>query len=67
VRTSKFDNFISMCVALNILCLCIEYYNAPDWYNKMLGIFNIIFVVIFMIEAVLKIIGYGRVQYFRFN
>jgi len=67
VKSQKFDNFISLCVTLNIIGLCVEYYNAPEWYDEMLGVMNVVFVVIFLLEAVLKIIGYGRRFYFMFN
>ena len=27
-----FDNFISLCVAINTLALCIEYEGSPLWF-----------------------------------
>jgi len=54
-----FDNFITICVGINTIGLCIEYHNAPIWYQQMLEIANTIFVVIFTVEALFKIIGYG--------
>jgi hypothetical protein len=44
--------------------LCIEYYGSPKWYNVMLKVFNDIFVVLFALEAIIKVIGFGVVRYF---
>jgi hypothetical protein len=59
VETSLFENLISASVGINIVGLCMEYYNAPAAYEKLLAVMNIVFVVVFIIEAILKIIGYG--------
>jgi hypothetical protein len=59
VKSRMFDNFITICVGINTIGLCIEYHNAPIWYQQMLEIANTIFVVIFTVEALFKIIGYG--------
>jgi hypothetical protein len=59
VETSLFENLISASVGINIVGLCMEYYNAPAPYEKLLAVMNIVFVVVFIIEAILKIIGYG--------
>jgi len=58
------DYFISVCVFINMVCLCIEYYGSPLWYNKMLQTINLVFVIIFMIEAIIKLIGSGISCYF---
>jgi hypothetical protein len=37
VATSNhFDSFISLCVGINTIGLCVEYQSAPDWYKNML-------------------------------
>jgi hypothetical protein len=54
-------------VAINIVGLCLEYYNAPAYYEQVLAIMNIVFVVVFILEAILKIIGYGWNYYFKFS
>ena len=59
LRPTLFENLISASVGINIVGLCMEYYNAPAPYEKLLAVMNIVFVVVFIIEAILKIIGYG--------
>ena len=59
-----FDRFISIAVSVNMFVLCIEYYGSPKWYNVMLKVFNDIFVVLFALEAIIKVIGFGVVRYF---
>ena len=41
-----------------------EFYGASKEYLQILEFFNIIFVIIFTMEAILKIIGYGPSYYF---
>ena len=54
-----FDVFITSCVALNTLALCMEYYDAPELYKYILEVSNTVFVVIFAVEAIIKMIGLG--------
>lgn len=67
VETNKFEFFISIMIVLNTILLCMDYYDAPYTYKKILEIGNIIFVTIFTIEAALKMIGYGFKYYFLEN
>jgi len=66
-RAQSFENFIAFCVGLNILVLCSEFYNSPKWYKDTLEYANTVFVVIFMVEAVIKLIGLGPKMYFAFQ
>ena len=63
-QSKYFDRFISVAVAINMVVLCIEYYGSPYWYRTMLEIFNVVFVVLFAFEALIKLIGFGVWLYF---
>ena len=65
--SQRFDNFIAICVGLNIMVLCSEFYNSPQWYKDILEAANTVFVFIFMIECVIKVIGLGPKMYFAFK
>lgn len=43
----------------NTIVLMITHYKSSDTFNTTMVIFNIIFVCFFLIECILKIIGYG--------
>ena len=64
VHHNLFDFMVSLFVGINMLVLCGEYYGAPYWYRSMLEHFNLFFVIIFAIEAVLKDIAVGPKFYF---
>lgn len=65
VESPKFDNAVIGLIILNTIALCMEVSNASDNYKKCLEISNYIFVVLFAIEAVLKLIGLGPSFYFK--
>ena len=44
--------------------MCMDYYGASETYIQVLDTFNIVFVAIFTMEAVLKLIGLGPTFYF---
>jgi len=52
-------------IMMNTVALCMEISYASAPYKKGLEITNIIFVVLFAIEAVLKLIGLGPKFYFK--
>ena len=59
-----FETLISVAVATNMFILCCEWYQAPMWFKNTLENLNFIFVLIFVIEAAIKIIGTGYTYYF---
>jgi hypothetical protein len=67
VTNRKFEYFIIFIIALNTLFLCMDYYDAPYTYNRVIEIGNIVFISIFTVEAVLKILGHGIKFYFLEN
>ncbi len=64
VRSDLFEYFITAVIVLNTITMCMDYYGSSPGYNQALDICNIIFVVIFTSEAVLKLIGHGPRYYF---
>ena len=65
VRQDWFDHyFITSVILLNTVTMCMEFYGASKQYLQILEFCNIIFVIIFTMEAVLKIVGYGPIYYF---
>ena len=64
VLSNFFENFIMLNIALNTLFLCLDYHGAPQGLVKTIEIGNFIFISIFAVEAVLKLIGLGLRFYF---
>lgn len=58
VSSSQFDCVITLCIVLNTVVMAIQQVPEPsDGYNRMLDVFNDIFVFIFNIEAGLKLVA----------
>jgi hypothetical protein len=64
VHHKRFDRFITIAVAINLFFLSIEYHGAADWYIQGLEYANLVFVGIFALEAVAKILACGFAFYF---
>jgi len=65
VRLKWFDQyFITAIIVLNTITMCMDYYGASEEYLKALDYANLVFVIIFTIEAMLKLIGLGPTYYF---
>lgn len=60
----SFDNFILVCIILNTIVLALKWYDQPSEMEAAFTYINIVFNIIFTIEAVIKIIAL-RSQYFR--
>jgi hypothetical protein len=59
VRSNQFDVFIMATIMLNIVQMAVSYQGQPAWYTSFLAGINYIFTVIFLVEAILKMIAYG--------
>lgn len=57
--------FITVIIVLNTIVICLDYVNKPKVLGDVLDNFNIAFVLIFSLEAIIKLIGLGFSQYFR--
>jgi len=60
-----FDPMIMGCIVLNTLTMCLEYYGAHPDYNKVLDGLDTFYIVVFTVEALIKITGLGWFQYIR--
>jgi len=63
-NSSKFDNFILLMILGNTLSLTLKWYGQSKDFEKQLETVNLVFGIIFSIEAIMKIIAYRR-NYFR--
>lgn len=60
----NFDMFIMICILANTFVLGFNWYTQPQSYKDVLEIFNYTFMIIFTVEAVVKIIA-QRKDYFK--
>ena len=65
-KSSRFDKFIYIAIMLNTLILTINWYGNPESVEFVLSILNNVFVIIFTLEASIKIVGFGK-RYFKDN
>lgn len=63
-NSEKFDIFITLNILLNTIVMCLDKYPASELYLSVLDYCNLAFVIIFTIEAIIKLIGYGPTYYF---
>ena len=52
-----FDDFIMYCIMANTFVLAFQWYEQPESMKKYIELFNYVFVAIFTLEAVIKIIA----------
>ena len=62
-----FDPFIMFCIIANAVSMACEHYEQSDTWNWALLIADYFFVIVFVLEAVMKIAGYGFGQYIMNN
>ena len=63
VDSAHFDRIIFVAILINTCSMAVEYHGQPQWLTDVLEYTNYVFVVIFTIEMVLKIIAGGCVTY----
>ncbi|XP_062866886.1 voltage-dependent T-type calcium channel subunit alpha-1H [Trichomycterus rosablanca] len=59
------DLFITVIIAINVLTMSMEHYNQPKYLEEALKYFNYVFTVVFVIEAVLKLVAFGFRRFFK--
>jgi voltage-gated sodium channel type V alpha len=64
ILSNTFEYMIMFIISLNSIFLCIDCYESPPTLSYVIKTGNIIFVSIFALEAVLKLIGFGIRYYF---
>ncbi|KAL7694309.1 putative voltage-dependent calcium channel, alpha-1 subunit [Plasmopara halstedii] len=57
VLSKKFDDFITLCIILNTLCLLVEYPNMSTELDLILSITEYFFGVIFLLEMTMRIVA----------
>ena len=57
--SAPFENFILFLIILNTLLLMLKFQGAPLFYVDVLSHFNLLFTLLFTIEAVLKLTSFG--------
>ena len=64
INNKYFEIFIICCIIINIIQMGLIYEGASKNYLEALEVFNLIFTIIFIIEAILKILALGLRTYF---
>jgi len=65
VESKLFEHIITTCVGINLVALCLEYYGSPPMFDYILKMLNLFFVIAFLIEALIKMLGWGVTHYFK--
>lgn len=67
IKSDYFQYFILVCIVLNMVQMAIYYENSPHIYTSSLETVNLIFTIIFIIEALVKLVANGVIEYFKNN
>ena len=67
VMRKEFEILILICIVLNTLSLAINWYSQPVFVDTIMNEINYGFALIFLIEAILKLIAFGPRVYFLDN
>ncbi|KAM7010209.1 voltage-dependent T-type calcium channel subunit alpha-1H-like [Tautogolabrus adspersus] len=63
--SSYMDLFITIIIFTNLLTMSMEHYNQPQYLEEILKYCNYVFTVVFVIEAILKLIAFGLRRFFK--
>eukprot|EP01050_Picozoa_sp_SAG11_P007632 SAG11_NODE_643_length_7983_cov_2.198884_2_plen_1259_part_00 len=64
VFSSWFDIFISISIIINVGCLMIEHVGMEEDLAESLALANLVFLVIFTLEMILRVLAMGPREYF---
>ncbi|CAM4353119.1 unnamed protein product [Leuciscus chuanchicus] len=59
------DLFITCIIGINVVTMSIEHFNQPRYLEEALKYCNYVFTVIFIIEALLKLVAFGVRKFFK--
>lgn len=59
------EHFVMGCIITNAVVMATRFFGEPTWYGIIIDTLNYIFTAIFTIEAVLKLLAFGIINYFR--
>ena len=60
VNSTAFEIAITLCIVLNTVVMAMRYYQMPLQYEDGLEQANLVFAVIFNVECLFKLMGFGR-------
>lgn len=63
-KSAAFEIFIILCITVNMFIMAFNYYEAESKYVRALEIINLIFTLVFVVEALIKIVALGFYGYF---
>ncbi|XP_035390987.1 voltage-dependent T-type calcium channel subunit alpha-1H [Electrophorus electricus] len=59
------DLFITVIIGINVLTMSVEHYNQPKYLEEALKYFNYVFTLVFVVEAILKLVAFGLRRFFK--
>ncbi|XP_059414486.1 voltage-dependent T-type calcium channel subunit alpha-1H-like isoform X3 [Carassius carassius] len=59
------DLFITGIICINVVTMSIEHFNQPPYLEESLKYCNYVFTIIFIIEALLKLVAFGFRRFFK--
>ncbi|XP_047427150.1 voltage-dependent T-type calcium channel subunit alpha-1H-like isoform X2 [Mugil cephalus] len=59
------DLFITFIICVNVFTMSIEHYKQPSYLDEILKYCNYVFTIIFVIEALLKLVAFGIHRFFK--
>ncbi len=59
VTNRYFDYTILVFIILNTIVLAFKWYQQPVWVSNITGLINDIFAIVFIFEAVIKLLAFG--------
>ncbi|XP_036861567.2 voltage-dependent T-type calcium channel subunit alpha-1H isoform X1 [Manis javanica] len=59
------DLFITFIIGVNVITMSVEHYNQPKSLDEALKYCNYVFTVVFVFEAVLKLVAFGIRRFFK--
>ncbi|XP_068606816.1 voltage-dependent T-type calcium channel subunit alpha-1H-like [Brachionichthys hirsutus] len=66
VCTSNYlDIFITVIIFTNLLTMSMEHYKQSQYFEEILKYCNYVFTVVFVIEAILKLVAFGLRRFFK--
>lgn len=58
-----FDNFIMLCIVLNTIVMALIWHDEPAIVSSFVEVANYVFLVIFTVEAVIKIVAFRKLYF----
>lgn len=65
VKSSFFENFMTVAVAINTIVLALDYHGISDENKNTLTTMNFYFTIIFIVEMTFKLLGLGPINYLK--